>query len=316
MTRIDVIELRALMKINQYFIFLITFLVVSLLINLFLFIDLTDADEKLIVLTKNNQRITSELEMNSSTNKEQQQKVNQMMDHQAAVSSVISELRTQLDELNDKYKNTVVTSNQTKAMLNSAASKINSLEKSFKEQAYIISESKKTIQNQQRLLRTTLSDTTSVANQNIQEQLAELSVKLANEGLSEIISVAQKTNGQNIVAIPLDLLFVDNELTLKLSATNTLKIISETLSSIENPQITVIGHSDPRPITSDLALLYPTNWELSSVRASKIVQRLIEYGVSENTLTAAGKASSMPVRNEAIESAWRINRRIEIRIEP
>ncbi len=53
--------------------------------------------------------------------------------------------------------------------------------------------------------------------------------------------------------------------------------------------VAVEGHTDDIPISSDE---YPSNWELSTARASRVVRYLINKGVSSNKLFASGYADT------------------------
>ena len=59
--------------------------------------------------------------------------------------------------------------------------------------------------------------------------------------------------------------------------------------------ITVEGHTDSDWYSSGkLAKFYPTNWELSSARASEVVKYLILKGVNSGRLRASGFADQWP----------------------
>ena len=49
-----------------------------------------------------------------------------------------------------------------------------------------------------------------------------------------------------------------------------------------------------RELSDELREYYPTNWELSSARASKVVNYLIDIGVNSGKLQAAGYADRWP----------------------
>ncbi len=79
--------------------------------------------------------------------------------------------------------------------------------------------------------------------------------------------------------------------------------------------IKIEGHTDNTPISlkSDLSELYPTNWELSSGRAVKIVRFLNErYKIDGKNLQAVGYGEYQPVESNDIEEGRAYNRRIEI----
>ena len=67
------------------------------------------------------------------------------------------------------------------------------------------------------------------------------------------------------------------------------------LATSDDPRlITVEGHTDSEPIPEALAHIFPTNWELSSARASKVVNYLIDIGVNSGKLQASGYADRWP----------------------
>jgi chemotaxis protein MotB len=73
----------------------------------------------------------------------------------------------------------------------------------------------------------------------------------------------------------------------------------------------VDGHTDVRPINS---AAFPSNWELSSARATTVVKYLISRGVSPNRLVAAGYGEFRPLEDGTTEDVLRRNRRIELKL--
>ena len=64
--------------------------------------------------------------------------------------------------------------------------------------------------------------------------------------------------------------------------------------SLDKHQIIVEGHSDNDPIPSKSLNQYPSNWELSSARASAVVRYLIDKRVNPARLVAHGYADRWP----------------------
>ena len=62
----------------------------------------------------------------------------------------------------------------------------------------------------------------------------------------------------------------------------------------DNRQIIVEGHTDNVKPTRNVAKMYPTNWELSSARASVVVSYLIDKGVNPSRLVSHGYAERWP----------------------
>jgi chemotaxis protein MotB len=73
----------------------------------------------------------------------------------------------------------------------------------------------------------------------------------------------------------------------------------------------VEGHTDVRKISS---AQFPSNWELSSARATTVVKYLISRGVSPKRLVAAGYGEFQPLEEGASEENMRRNRRIELKL--
>jgi chemotaxis protein MotB len=75
-------------------------------------------------------------------------------------------------------------------------------------------------------------------------------------------------------------------------------------------QIQIEGHTDDRPINSQR---FPSNWELSSARATSVVRFLQdEAGIDAPRLSATGYAEFHPAASGASEDARARNRRIEL----
>jgi chemotaxis protein MotB len=73
----------------------------------------------------------------------------------------------------------------------------------------------------------------------------------------------------------------------------------------------VDGHTDARPIASPQ---FPSNWELSSARATSVVKYLINRGVSPRRLVAAGYGEFQPLEDGNTDEILRRNRRIELKL--
>ena len=79
--------------------------------------------------------------------------------------------------------------------------------------------------------------------------------------------------------------------------------------------VAIEGHTDDIPISS---VEFPSNWELSTARASRVVRYLVEKGVSSEKLFAAGyadtksKAPNLNEFGEPIPENRAENRRVEI----
>lgn len=121
------------------------------------------------------------------------------------------------------------------------------------------------------------------------------------------------TEGIHGIAIEINAsaLFATGEAELGPAATRALKAVAEVVSQGGFP-IKVEGHTDTQPINT---AMFPSNWELSAVRASSVVRLFIEAGVAPSRLTAAGYADQRPVADNSTEEGRARNRRVTILIE-
>lgn len=113
------------------------------------------------------------------------------------------------------------------------------------------------------------------------------------------------------VEINASLLFAPGEAVLGPAAVTALRSVGQVLATAAFP-ITVEGHTDNVPIAT---ARFPSNWELSAVRASSVVRLFIETGVAPERLTAAGYADQRPVALNSSEEGRARNRRVAILIE-
>lgn len=89
------------------------------------------------------------------------------------------------------------------------------------------------------------------------------------------------------------------------------------LSQLENQQIRIEGHTDNVRIGKDLKSIYPTNWELSTARATNVVRYLIEkLNLDPKRISATGYAEYHPVASNRTAAGRAQNRRIEIVVAP
>ncbi|NQZ14952.1 MAG: flagellar motor protein MotB [Alphaproteobacteria bacterium] len=92
--------------------------------------------------------------------------------------------------------------------------------------------------------------------------------------------------GGLVVSLPQDVLFDTGKANVKPEASKALFIIAGSLSRIKN-RVEVVGHTDPRPITSGR---YDSNWHLSLARAANVAAVLENVGY-ENKVTVRGQAA-------------------------
>lgn len=104
-------------------------------------------------------------------------------------------------------------------------------------------------------------------------------------------------------------LFDEGRANLKQRARSILDVVAEDIIRMPN-HVRVEGHTDDRPIKNDF---YPSNWELSTARATNVVRYLINtHGYPPTKISALGYAAYRPLLpNNSIENRAR-NRRVDI----
>jgi flagellar motor protein MotB len=119
-----------------------------------------------------------------------------------------------------------------------------------------------------------------------------------------------------------DNFFDVGQATLKPAAREELLITIAALAEMKIPfTLSVEGHTDSSPVIK-YRHKFPTNWELSSFRASAVVRLFEEKGFPASKLSVAGFGSQRKVAidrtpaGEDIDSAKALNRRITLRLYP
>lgn len=129
-----------------------------------------------------------------------------------------------------------------------------------------------------------------------------------NMSQSNLIKLVKEPRGL-IVRLNDTILFDEGSAIIKPEASKTLGEIVKVLTKIENPCI-IEGHTDSIPIKT---AQYPSNWELSTARATNIISYLMKTGkISPKRLSAVGYGEYMPVSDNTSNSGRMLNRRVDI----
>jgi chemotaxis protein MotB len=129
-------------------------------------------------------------------------------------------------------------------------------------------------------------------------------------GLNENIKVIDEGT---LIILRMDsvILFDTGSADLKGSAKPVIEKIGKILKTLDN-NIQVQGHADDRPINTRE---FPSNWELSTKRATNVVKFLIDdCDIDEKYLTATGNTEFKPIVPNDSEYNRQKNRRIDIAI--
>ncbi len=95
-------------------------------------------------------------------------------------------------------------------------------------------------------------------------------------------------------------------------ARSTLQKVAELLKTpaMNSRIFRIEGHTDSTP--TDPNGPWPSNWELSTARATNVLHYLVDFGVNEKKFQVAGFADTVPLASNDTEEGRAYNRRIDI----
>jgi chemotaxis protein MotB len=136
---------------------------------------------------------------------------------------------------------------------------------------------------------------------------------ITEKGLEDQVSVTLDAQGVKIEFANVAL-YESGSADIKSEAISTLKEVTQVIreTSHKTHMVEVEGHTDDVPIHTEK---YPSNWELSSVRATNIVKYLLAQGIEKERLKAAGYADSRPkegIDNLPLNQQRQGNRRVVV----
>lgn len=131
---------------------------------------------------------------------------------------------------------------------------------------------------------------------------------------SKDVTISQ-LQGKLTVNILDRVLFDSGEAELKPDGEGVLRKVALILQQHPNLKVHVIGHTDNVPIRAAARSRFPSNWELSTARATAAVRFLTEKaGVDPRRLGAVGYGEFRPVADNSTAEGRARNRRIAITI--
>ena len=139
----------------------------------------------------------------------------------------------------------------------------------------------------------------------------QLNSRLQSEVAADQAQITQLQNQLKVTMVN-EVLFAEGGWTLSPKGEAALAKIAPTLSKLQGQQIVVEGFTDNVPIGPALKARFPSNWELSSARATDVLRFLVSKGVPANTISAQGFGDSRPVASNDTAEGRAKNRRVEI----
>ena len=124
--------------------------------------------------------------------------------------------------------------------------------------------------------------------------------------------LVQVYEGKIIIQVRGKVLFGSGSAVLNREAAPILDQIAEVINEYGEYNVNIKGHTDNVPIRT---AAFPSNWELSAIRATNVLKFLIDRGIHPIRLTATGYGEVLPlVPNDSVENRA-INRRVEFVLE-
>ena len=142
---------------------------------------------------------------------------------------------------------------------------------------------------------------------NVAKDIMDVMAPLIEQGKVRVIETSRGVT----IEINDSVLFSPGQALLQPPVVKAMKSIADVLVPTEFP-ITIEGHTDNVPIKT---VQFPSNWELSAVRATTVLRLFADAGVSADRLTAIGYADTRPVEPNLLADGRARNRRVTILID-
>lgn len=245
-------------------------------------------------------------------------------------TKTIESLNEELKDLTEKYVTQEASLQQTEDSLNLKQQKLEQLESSL-DLLKLQSESalKERITENEELLKKIAERENELADRmarveelegliarqkqamrNLKERLSDALLNFEDKGLT-----VEARDGKVYVSMENKLLFKSGSWTVEAAGQNAIKSLAGVLA--ENPDIAILieGHTDNVPYRGKGPL--KGNWDLSTKRATAIVNQLLENpDILPQNLTAAGRGEYLPIAPNSTRSGRAANRRIEVVLSP
>jgi len=146
-------------------------------------------------------------------------------------------------------------------------------------------------------------------NEDFRELKRKIDAYAQEHGLQDKLQTHIARRGLVIRLLTDRVLYTSGSARLQPASTGLLSMIARLLVLEVRHPIVVEGHTDSHPISS---ARFPTNWELSTARATQVVRFLIDQRLAARRLQAAGVAAQRPIASNSNAAGRSRNRRVEI----
>jgi len=141
----------------------------------------------------------------------------------------------------------------------------------------------------------------------VAKEILEVMAPLVEQGKVRVLETSRGVS----IEINDSILFSPGQALLQPPLAKAMQSVAEVLVASDFP-ITIEGHTDDLPIRNTQ---FPSNWELSAVRATTVLRLFADAGVAAARLTAIGYADTRPVEPNVLADGRARNRRVTILID-
>lgn len=143
------------------------------------------------------------------------------------------------------------------------------------------------------------------------ELYEQLNQQLQAEVATDQVQI-QQLQDQVKVTVLNHILFPEGGWEIHQKGKETLNKMVPVLVNLQNKRIEVKGYTDNVPIAPEFRWRFPSNWELSTARATDVVRYLVQQRVNPAILSATGYGEQNPVASNDTPQGRSQNRRVEI----
>lgn len=155
-----------------------------------------------------------------------------------------------------------------------------------------------------------MSATTPLAAEAWQAVHGDLVRFIASMGLTKEVTI-ESTPSEIVLSLRDTVPFASGKAELRARALPVLEKIVATVLAHPHLSVAISGHTDSLRIAS---AEFPSNWELSTARASKVARYLVVKGIHPSRISVQGFADHRPRKPNSTALNRRANRRVEIRL--
>ncbi|RZU50466.1 chemotaxis protein MotB [Krasilnikovia cinnamomea] len=131
---------------------------------------------------------------------------------------------------------------------------------------------------------------------------------LAKVKLLDQVRFTIDRRGLVVTVVTNEVVFAGNRADLRPGGAKILDAVTPPLLALPNP-IEVDGHTNQ---LNSPTTFYPSGWELSAARASRVVRYLTDHGLAKSRMSAVGYSDTKPLIDPRDPRAITMNRRVDV----